>query len=53
MENEGGQPTIPRISGYLSDRFGDLLKVVLPAMQKLSRVYRPHELAHAAYGGQA
>ena len=34
---------------YLSDKFGDHLKAVRSAMQKLAKAYRPQELAHDTY----
>ena len=34
---------------YLEDKFGDDLKAVRSAMQKLARAYKPQELAHDAY----
>jgi hypothetical protein len=34
---------------YLEDRFGDDLKAVRSAMQKLAKAYKPPELAHDAY----
>jgi hypothetical protein len=34
---------------YLDDKFGENLKVVRSAMQKLAKAYRPQELAHDAY----
>src|SRR5438067_10890663 len=34
---------------YLEDKFGDDLKAVRSAMQKLARAYKPQELAHNAY----
>jgi hypothetical protein len=33
---------------YLDDKFGDDLKAVRSAMQKLAKVYKPQELAHEA-----
>jgi len=32
-----------------ADKFGDDLKAVQAAMQKLARAYKPQELAHDAY----
>ena len=34
---------------YLDDKFGDDLKAVRSAMQKLAKAYKPSELAHDAY----
>jgi hypothetical protein len=34
---------------YLADKFGDNLKAVQSAMQKLAKAYKPHDLAHDAY----
>src|SRR5215831_17822603 len=34
---------------YLEDKFGDDLKAVRSAMQKLARAYKPQELVHDAY----
>jgi hypothetical protein len=34
---------------YLEDKFGEDLKVVRSAMQKLAKAYTPQELAHDAY----
>src|SRR5215813_3300294 len=34
---------------YLEDKFGEDLKAVRSAMQKLAKAYRPQELAHDAY----
>jgi hypothetical protein len=34
---------------YLEDEFGDDLKAVRSAMQKLAKAYKPQELAHDAY----
>ena len=34
---------------YLEDKFGDNLKAVRSAMQKLAKAYKPQELAHNAY----
>jgi hypothetical protein len=37
------------VRSYLEDKFGDDLKAVRSAMQKLARAYRPQELPHDAY----
>ena len=34
---------------YLEGKFGDDLKAVRSAMQKLAKAYKPQELAHDAY----
>ncbi len=34
---------------YLEDKFGDDLKAVRSAMQKLAKAYNPEELGHDAY----
>jgi hypothetical protein len=34
---------------YLDGKFGDDLKAVPAAMQKLAKAYKPNELAHDAY----
>jgi hypothetical protein len=34
---------------YLEDKFGEDLKAVRSAMQKLAKAYRPQEIAHDAY----
>src|SRR5262249_46078063 len=46
----GGKPIDPdNVRRYLEGKFGENLKVVRSAMQRLSRAYRPQELAHNAY----
>jgi hypothetical protein len=37
------------VQRYLGDKFGEDLKVVRSAMQKLAKAYKPSELAHDAY----
>jgi hypothetical protein len=47
----GRNPIDPdSVRHYLNDKFGDDLKRVKVAMKKLAKVYKPQELAHAAYG---
>lgn len=44
------QPIDPdSVRRYLEDKFGDDLKAVRSAMQKLAKAYKPQELAHDAY----
>jgi hypothetical protein len=46
----GGKPIDPdSVRRYLGGKFGDDLKAVRSAMQKLARAYKPQELAHDAY----
>jgi hypothetical protein len=46
----GNKPIDPdSVRRYLEDKFGDDLKAVRSAMQKLARAYRPQELPHDAY----
>ena len=46
----GGKPLDPdSVRRYLEDKFGDDLKAVRSAMQKLAKAYKPQELAHDAY----
>src|SRR5262245_51870619 len=46
----GRNPLDPdSVQRYLEDKFGDDLKVVRSAMQKLAKAYKPQELAHDAY----
>ena len=46
----GGKSINPdSVRRYLDDKFGDDLKTVRSAMQKLARAYKPQELAHDAY----
>ena len=46
----GGKPLDPDgVRRYLSDKFGDDLKAVRSAMQKLAKAYKLQELAHDAY----
>jgi hypothetical protein len=46
----GSKPIDPNsVRRYLEDKFGDDLKAVRSAMQKLARAYKPQELAHDAY----
>jgi hypothetical protein len=45
-----GKPVDPdSVRRYLKGKFGDDLKVVRSAMQKLAKAYKPKELAHDAY----
>jgi len=45
----GRNPIDPdSVRRYLSDKFGDDLKTVRSAMEKLAKAYRPKELAHDA-----
>jgi hypothetical protein len=45
-----GKPIDPHsVEGYLEGKFGDDLKAVRPAMEKLARAYRPKELARNPY----
>lgn len=45
-----GRPVVPdSVRRYLKGKFGDDLKAVRSAMQKLARAYTPQELAHNAY----
>ncbi len=37
------------VQRYLDDKFGENLKAVQSAMQKLAKAYKPSELAHDAY----
>jgi hypothetical protein len=46
----GRNPIDPdSVRHYLEGKFGDDLKAVRSAMQKLSKAYQPQELAHDAY----
>jgi hypothetical protein len=46
----GRNPIDPdNVRRYLSDKFGDDLKAVQSAMEKLAKAYKPQELAHDAY----
>ena len=46
----GRNPIDPdSVRRYLQDKFGDDLKAVRSAMQKLAKAYKPQELAHDAY----
>jgi hypothetical protein len=46
----GGKPIDPdSVRRYLSNKFGDDLKAVRSAMQKLAKAYTPQELAHNTY----
>jgi hypothetical protein len=46
----GNKPLDPdSVRRYLGDKFGDDLKAVRSAMQKLARAYKPQGLAHDAY----
>jgi hypothetical protein len=46
----GRNPIDPdSVRRYLEDKFGDDLKAVRSAMQKLAKAYKPQELAHDAY----
>src|SRR5947199_5714649 len=46
----GSKPLDPdSVRRYLEDLFGEDLKAVRSAMQKLARAYKPKELAHDAY----
>jgi hypothetical protein len=46
----GRNPIDPdSVRRYLGDKFGDDLKAVRSAMQKLAKAYKPQELAHDAY----
>jgi hypothetical protein len=46
----GRNPLDPdNVRRYLDDKFGDDLKAVRSAMQKLAKAYKPQELAHDAY----
>ena len=46
----GWEPIDPdSVRRYLSNKFGDDLKAVRSAMQKLANAYEPQELAHDAY----
>jgi hypothetical protein len=45
-----GRPIDPdSVRRYLENKFGDDLKAVRSAMQKLAKAYKPQELAHDAY----
>jgi hypothetical protein len=45
-----GKPIDPdSVRRYLDDKFGEDLKTVRSAMQKLARAYKPQELAHDVY----
>ena len=45
-----GKPVDPdSVRRYLEDKFGDDLKAVRSAIQKVARAYKPQELAHDAY----
>jgi hypothetical protein len=45
-----GKPIDPdSVEQYLEDKFGDDLKAVRSAMEKLARAYNPKELARQAY----
>jgi hypothetical protein len=37
------------VKRYLEDKFGENLKAVRSAMEKLAKAYKPQELAHAAF----
>ncbi len=46
----GRNPIDPdSVRRYLGNKFGDDLKAVRSAMQKLAKSYKPQELAHDAY----
>ena len=46
----GGKPIDPdSVRRYLEDKFGENLKAVRSAMQKLAKAYKPSELAHDCY----
>ena len=46
----GRNPMDPEsVRRYLDDKFGEHLKAVRSAMQKLAKAYKPSELAHDAY----
>jgi hypothetical protein len=46
----GSNPIDPdSVRRYLEDKFGENLKAVRSAMQKLAKAYKPNELAQAAY----
>ena len=46
----GGKPIDPGgVPRYLEGKFGDDLKAVRSAMQKLARAFKPRELAHDAF----
>jgi hypothetical protein len=46
----GSKPIDPdSVRRYLDDKFGDDLKAVRSAMQKLAKAYKPQQLAHDAY----
>jgi len=46
----GSQPIdADGVRRYLDDKFGENLKAVRSAMQKLAKAYKPQELAHDAY----
>jgi hypothetical protein len=46
----GNKPIDPEsVRRYLDDKFGENLKAVRSAMQKLAKAYKPQELAHDAY----
>jgi hypothetical protein len=46
----GGKPLDPdSVRRYLEDKFGDHLKAVRSAMQRLAKAYQPQELARDAY----
>ena len=46
----GRNPIDPdSVRHYLEERFGEDLKAVRSAMQKLARAYKPQELAHNGY----
>jgi hypothetical protein len=45
-----GKPIDPdSVRRYLEEKFGEKLKAVRSAMEKLAKAYRPQELAHDAY----
>ena len=47
---EGAQVIEPEsVRRYLASKFGEDLKAVRSAMQKLAKAYKPSELAHDAY----
>ena len=41
--------TTAAVQRYLDDKFGENLKAIRSAMQKLAKAYKPSELAHDAY----
>jgi hypothetical protein len=46
----GSDPIDPEsVKRYLEDKFGENLKAVRSAMEKLAKAYKPQELAHAAF----